>query len=177
VPCPSCGLFYRAGTDKHGYCCGHCMGNRGHGKSCTAASSCESCQGLLERNRGKTIAGIYFHCCGHCSSSAGQRHGQRCVFRRPVISRNVQGNNRSRSPRRDMQGRREVNVAGPASTAESSVSLALCLLCEDAVCNMVCMPCGHFVLCRECSVGCEDRGLTTCMVCRIQCTFHRVFPR
>ena len=88
---------------------------------------------------------------------------------------------KSRSPRREMQNScsldhlrsTEVNAASGALP-----SLQLCVICQNNPCTIVGIPCGHFVLCESCLLKLEVvMQLPRCVICRSECTFHRVFPR
>ena len=183
VPCRGCGLLFKARLGKGGFCCGHCSSRSGHGKSCTALLLCKSRNGELPVWQGKWID-TELYCCGHCSRSAAQRHGRRCLFRGVI----EHAERRSRSPRREIQGSRSSSLLRATedhAASGSSPSHPLCVVCEDNACTMVCIPCGHLVLCQGCSSEMErlsreatsiSRG-TRCPICRSECTFFHVRSR
>jgi len=41
-----------------------------------------------------------------------------------------------------------------------------CVICMDAKCEMICLPCGHMAMCEKCSVQFSQGKLASCPMCR-----------
>lgn len=53
-----------------------------------------------------------------------------------------------------------------------------CIICEDREIEIVCSPCGHFVMCFQCSDSMVQHGVNNCPVCRkVVSNRTRVFSR
>ena len=159
--CPGCSLDFSA-RHQHTYCCRHCMnGSSKHGQRCTVQLMCASCSICLERNEGKYINGE-FYCCGHCEgaqrdpSSTRRRHSDRCIVATGRII-SATGESEQQPPVFDA-------LSGGARSRSRTRSRRddLCIVCEERPSGVVCVPCGHYVLCYLCS----QQVPRSCVMCR-----------
>ena len=126
--CPGCRKTFPAGTGKRDHCCGHCIDNNRHGKSCQVTLTCHACQNEVKACEGKYIRSTGF-LCGRCSSGRG--HSLSCTFgvrqrRGPQQQTPTRlHRERSRSPRRTK------SAHGELDTDRDGVELYECGICLE----------------------------------------------
>ena len=131
VVCPGCGLIFDR-LWKRGYCCGHCMDGRGHGKNCGGRDFVVTPKAMPAMPR-------------HRSRSRSHGRGERRRLR-------------AESPQPGSIS------AGPPAEATTPH----CAICHIRPCTHACIPCGHRILCVECSTTeCMLRMNWRCPQCRV----------
>ena len=170
----------------HTYCCKHCRdGRREHGRHCTVRLTCSSCSRSMRSCEGKYI-NRRFYCCGHCEGfqrnpvSGRPQHSERCSFYN-VGSHSVAGND-------DIHQlfTQPPAVARPVDYHVQSVRsrsrsrhIDRCSICKERQVQIACVPCGHYVLCQQCSEEyMQQEYRDVCPICRRPLQFFmRIYGR
>ena len=157
VVCLGCGAQC-AYLPKRGYCCGHCMDNRGHGRNCpvraAAFRSLEEVRWLGSLGLGPPPPPL----------SASGRHRDRDRSRsRPVRNRIWCAFEEATAVSMDDAASWVVRTGGDqratatvedTSAASSSAGNDVtphCVVCMERPCTHACLPCGHRKLCQTCA--------------------------
>jgi len=76
----------------------------------------------------------------------------------------------------EMQANQEMLLQAESQRLEDEKDAQCCCICAERPRTDIILPCGHFVLCRECTCSYVDSGETVCPICKAaMITVQRVY--